>query len=135
MLPSLVTFGEFALLAARLVYGAIFAVHGWPKIKNLKNNAQNFEMMGFKPGVFWGTIVAITEFFGGLLLIIGWFTQVAALLLAAEMTVAAIWKIKRGEKFAGGWEFDLILMAVGLVLATVGGGIYGLDNYLPTVLF
>lgn len=122
-------FNDWSLLGLRLVFGAIFIAHGWPKIKNLKANAQNFEMMGFKPGSFWGTIVAFVEFFGGLAIIMGLYAQIAGLLLAIDMAVSTLWKIKRGQKFIGGFELDLILFAVGLSLLTLGAGIYSLNQF------
>jgi putative oxidoreductase len=135
MFPALVIFGDWTLLALRLVLAFIFIIHGWPKIKNLKQTALNFQMMGFKPGFFWGIIVAVAEFFGGILLLTGWFVQVAALILAIEFVVATLWKIRSGQKFAGGFEFDLLILAAVLVLAAFGGGFYGLDNYLPVILY
>lgn len=116
-------------MALRLVYGAIFLVHGWPKLKNLKVNAENFGMMGFKPGAFWGTIVSIAEVFGGLAVILGIGTQYAGLILAFNMLVATIWKIKNGQKLIGGFELDIALFAIGLILATLGGGSLSLDSY------
>lgn len=130
MIILLSVFSEWALLILRLVYGLIFLSHGWPKIKNLKTNGQNFEMMGFKPGIFWGTIVALVEVFGSLAIIVGFGTQIAGLLLAFQMVVTTIWRMKRGQKLVGGYELDIILLAVGLLLATLGGGAYALDNYL-----
>ena len=129
LLNLLLVFSDWSLLGLRLVFGAIFIAHGWPKIKNLKTNSQNFEMMGFKPGAFWGTIVAFVEFFGGLAIIVGLYTQIAALLLAINMAVATLWKIKRGQKFIGGFELDLTLFVVGLTPATLGAGIYSLSQF------
>ena len=129
LLNLLLVFSDWSLLGLRIVFGAIFIAHGFPKIKNLKTNAQNFEMMGFKPGVFWGTIVAFVEFFGGLAIIAGLYTQIAALLLAIDMAVATLWKIKRGQKFISGFELDLILFVVGLAVATLGAGIYSLSRF------
>ena len=130
MFQTLLVFNDFGLLLLRIVLGLIFLVHGWPKIKNLKETHANFEMMGFKPGAFWGTIVAMVEFFGGLLLIAGLFTQLAAILIAIQMLVATAWKMKRKQKLAGGYEFDLLLVASALVLATSGSGLVSLDTYL-----
>lgn len=129
MVQTLLIFNDWAILLLRITLGLIFLVHGWPKIKDLKTNGQNFEMMGFKPGALWGTIVALAEFFGGLLLIAGLLTSAAALVLAIQMTVATIWKMRRGQKLAGGFEFDLLLLVSLLVLATQGSGLYALDSY------
>lgn len=129
MIIVLSVFSEWALLILRLAFGVIFLAHGWPKLKNLKINAQNFEMMGFKPGGLWGTIVALTEVLGGAAIILGTGTQIAGALLAFDMLVATIWKIKRGQKLIGGFELELLLLTVALLLATFGGGAYALDNY------
>jgi len=135
MLPLLTNYGDLAALALRFAISAIFIAHGWPKIKDLKTTASNFEMMGFKPGNFWGTVVAVVEFIGGLCILFGFLTQIAAVLLAIDMLVASIWKIRSGQKLIGGYELDIILLTAALVLATLGPGIYSLDNYFPIVLF
>ena len=130
MIPLLPIFSDVPLLLLRLTFGVIFLAHGWPKLKDLATNAQNFEMMGFKPGKLWGTIVALAEVACGLAVIIGFGVQYAGLILAFNMTVATIWKMKRGQKLVGGFELDITLLAIGLLLATLGGGAYALDNYL-----
>ena len=135
MIQTLLIFSEWPILLLRVVLGLIFLVHGLPKIKDLKTTWQNFDMMGFKPGILWGTMVAVVEFFGGLLLISGLLTPIAAFLLAIEMAVATAWKIRRGQKLAGGFELDLLLVVSLLAIATLGGGIYSLDSYWRIILF
>ena len=130
MITFLFIWSGVALLLLRVFYGALFVVHGWPKVRDIIGNAKNFEGMGFRPGLLWGTIVALLEFFGGLAIIAGLFTQVLGLLLAVEMIVAAAWKIRRKQKFMGGYELDIALVLIGLILATMGGGIYAIDNFL-----
>lgn len=126
MFDTLLVFNDWALLLLRLAVGLIFIVHGWPKLKELKTTQANFGMMGFKPGWFWGTFIAILEPIGGLLLILGLWTQLFALLFAGQMLVATLWKVKKGQGLAGGYEFDLLLMVSGLVLATSGSGMFSL---------
>lgn len=135
MIYLFLIFSDWALLILRVIIGIIFIVHGLPKIKNLKINAQNFEMMGFKPGIFWGTIVAIIEPIAGTLILLGLFTQIGAILITINMIVAAIWKIKKGQGFIGGYEFDLLLAVAGLMLITLGGGVYSLDNFLRIAIY
>lgn len=130
MVILLSIFSEWALLALRLVIGAIFLAHGWPKLKNLKTTAQNFQMMGFRPGSFWGPLVALVETLGGLAVIFGLGAQYAGLILAFDMLIAMLWKMKNGQKLVGGFELDLTLLAAGLILATLGAGSYSLDTYL-----
>ena len=131
--PILAVFDVWALLILRIALGLIFVSHGLPKIRNLKKTAENFQMMGFHPGVFWGSLVAFTELGGGLALILGFFTQVAAFLIAIIMLTAIIWKIIKKNKFEK-IEFDLILLAAAILIVVLGGGAYVLDVFLPSAL-
>ena len=69
-----------ALLLLRLVMGAAFMAHGYPKLfAPGEPRFQYFTSLGFP---WWGVYVAgAVEFFGGLLLIVGLFTRVAAFFL------------------------------------------------------
>jgi len=135
MIQLFLVFSDWALVLLRLVLGLIFIAHGWPKIKDLKTTAQNFAAMGFRPGRFWGSLVASVEFFGGILFILGLFTQVAALILAIEFIVIMIWKLKIKQKLVGGYELDLILLAALLTLASMGSTLYSIDSYFGIYLF
>lgn len=116
-----------AIFILRVVLGVLFVVHGWPKIKNLRGTQENFSAMGFKPGVLWGTVAAVLEFFGGLAIVLGILTQAVALFIAAEMVVSTFWKIRKGQGFVGGYELDVVLFASALALAALGAGAYALD--------
>lgn len=134
MVQFLLLFDNWALLILRVVLGLILLIHGWPKIKDLKATSQSFSAMGFKPAMFWGTIVALVEFLGGLALIGGLLVQVVAFLVAIQFIVIIL-KVKRGKGFAGGYEFDLLIIATALILFTIGGGAFGLDNILGIILY
>jgi putative oxidoreductase len=112
------------------VIAAIFFAHGWPKLRDLKQNAINFGNMGFKPPAFWGTLVAFTEVLGGSAILLGVFTPFVAVPLIIDMIVATIFKIKNGMKLKDGFELDLVILASLLVLGTAGAGIYSLQAYL-----
>lgn len=130
MLDFLAQYNEWSLLLLRVVVGLIFFVHGWPKIKNLAETAVNFEAMGFRPGKSWGTIVALNEFFGSLAFITGFLVPLFGLTLAGQMVVATLWKMRRGQGLANGYELDLLLVVSVLVLATYGSGMFSLDELL-----
>ena len=134
MVQFLLLFDNWALLILRVILGLILLIHGWPKIKNLKATSQSFSAMGFKPAMFWGTIVALVEFLGGLALIGGLLVQVVAFLVAIQFIVIIL-KVKRDKGFAGGYEFDLLIIATALILFTIGGGAFGLDNILGIILY
>lgn len=133
MIQPLLVFSDWGILALRLALGVILVVHGWPKIKNLKGTA---EWMGktFKPGIFWATVVALTEFVGGLFLIFGFLTQVVAFFVVIQFLVI-IFKVKKGKPLVDGYEFDLLILAAAIVLLTLGSGGVSLDNYFGIILY
>jgi putative oxidoreductase len=69
------------------------------------------------------------ECVGGGLLLLGLFTRPAALLLAAEMSIA-IWKVKlvHGVFAVNEYQFELALAAACVALATVGAGSLSVDH-------
>jgi putative oxidoreductase len=129
-------FRDLAPVPLRIVMGAAFMVHGYPKITNLAATAQNFRQRGFVPGEFWGPLVAIVEFVGGACLIVGLFTRYWAAALAIQMVVTTLRvKLPRGTPFVAtgqgtGYELDLIYLAVGLALLVLGAGPLSLDGAL-----
>lgn len=121
-LPIIVSIWSIlAIFLLRVVFGFIFIGHGWPKLKNLSRTQQQFEEMGLRPGALWGTIVALLESVGGVLVLFGIFTQFFSILFAIEMFFATAMKIRAGKGFVNGYEFDLLLLAVALTLAAFGG--------------
>ncbi len=134
MIQPLWVFSDWGLLILRVVLGLILVVHGWPKLKGLKQTAENFSQMGFQPGIFWATIIMLLECFGGLLLFLGFFTQIIALFVAIEFIVILL-KVKRKAAFVGGCELDLLILAAALALLTLGAGRFSLDSVFGLVLF
>jgi putative oxidoreductase len=124
MYPYLFYFGfaSIALLVLRVILGAIFIAHGWPKVSDLKKNGENFGHMGFKPGMFWGTIAALLEFIGGIAIVLGIATTFLSFFFAIEFITILVWRISKGHKFSGGWEFDLLIFAGLIVLIALGAG-------------
>ena len=80
------------------------------------------------PGVL-GPFVALVEFFGGVALLIGLLTRLAALGLAVNMLVAMLLvHAKSGFFNPGGIEFPLSLFAAALLLVFTGAGNYSSDK-------
>ena len=121
MYPILAIFSDWSLLLLRLVFGVMFLYHGWPKIRDLKANAEGFNAMGFRPGKVWGTIVAFAEFFGGVLFVAGFYVQFAAAIIAVQFLVIIFWKLIKKEPLKN-LELDLLIFASLLILVTLGGG-------------
>lgn len=125
--PDLLAFKLFAPLVLRLVLGVIFIVHGYPKLfKDFAGTVGWFDSVGIKPAKFWVLVVGIVEFFGGIALIVGFATQLAALLIAINM-LGAIFLVKRKMGLVNGYEFDLALLAMAVSLVFLGAGFYAID--------
>jgi len=120
-----------ALGILRIVLGGIFIAHGAQKlfVFGLAGVVGAFGQMGVPlPGVI-GPAIAFLEFFGGIALVLGLFTQPVALLLAVDMLGAiALVQVKKG--LVGGYEFELSLLATALALALAGAGEYSFDRVL-----
>ena len=74
-------------------------------------------------------LVAAAEFFGGILVIVGLLTRLAAFSIFIDMFVA-ITKVhwKHGFRGEGGYEFPLALAALAFALIFLGAGPISLDN-------
>ena len=119
-------------MVARLVLGAIMIVHGWHKIFP-KGSLYNFvHAVGHMGLPSWlGYVAAFTEFFGGILLVIGLLSAVAAAGMAIDMVVAILKvHLSHGLAGQGGFEFPLSLFALALVVLAVGPGYLAVDSLL-----
>jgi putative oxidoreductase len=83
-------FGPRAILWIRLVTGGIFFWEGLLKFVYPNQGAGRFTALGFPLPEFTAHFVAISEIFGGVLLLLGMFTRIAALYFIAEMIVAIL---------------------------------------------
>ncbi|CAG0960071.1 MAG: DoxX family protein [Rhizobiaceae bacterium] len=77
----------FGWLAFRIVIGGWLAFEGWHKIQNPMGLSGFVEGLGFWPGWFFSPLLAITNFVGGLLIVIGFLTRPAALANAFMLLV------------------------------------------------
>jgi putative oxidoreductase len=117
-------YGGWGFVIPRIILGAMLIAHGWPKIKDLKQTARNFDGMGFKPGNIWGTVAAFLEFFGGIGIVIGMWVPYISFLLAGQFVVIIIWKLSKKMPFISGWEIDALVLALVIMFFTLYGGFY-----------
>jgi putative oxidoreductase len=117
------------LLLLRAALGIIFFSHGYPKLVHPQNMQGLYLQHGL--AAYSVYVSGVLELFGGGLLLVGLFTQVAAFLLAVEMAVM-IWKVygTGGYLALREYEFPLTLAAACFALATVGAGLISVDNLL-----
>ncbi len=115
----------FALLAMRIVLGAIMIAHGYHKVFGGFHHHMEFVgTLGLPAKLAY--LSAGTEFFGGIAIVLGLYTRLFAGAFAIEMGIA-IWKVhfKNGLMGNGGYEFPLALATIALALLCFGGGPWG----------
>ena len=120
------------LLALRLVVGLIFVMHGGQKlfVKGLPTVAGFLGSIGMTPPAFWAALLTGAELAGGLALIAGVLTRMAALTLGVTMVVAIATVLWAKGFFLPGYEFALTLFAASIALALTGPGRYACDRWL-----
>lgn len=144
---------SLGLLLLRVVTGSVYVLHGLPKLiggegsgKRIPEDVQQKLGQGFvgsmeKGGIeniakmldsldvpnppLMAWVLALTEFLGGLALIFGWKTRLAALGLTI-VQVVAIGKV-HAPQGASGAEFNSVLLAATGALALTGSGKVAID--------
>ena len=125
----------WAATLLRLVLGASMMYHGWAKVAplhglhgDLLSGVRHFTVYVASLGLpgWLGYISAATEFFGGILLVLGLLTRFAALMVAGNMLVA-LFAVNLHHGYEGS-EFTLALAAMAVMLAATGGGAASVDQ-------
>lgn len=117
---------SMALLAIRVIVGVAFLVHGSGKI------VAPFNWMGPDapvPGILQA-LAAVSEFGGGLALILGLLTPIASLGIVPTMVVAVFFHLSKGDGFVGGYELALVYLTLAGSLFLTGPGRYSLDAFI-----
>jgi putative oxidoreductase len=119
-----------ALLFMRLTLGVIMIVHGYHKVfGGLHHHADFVASLGFPHWL--GYVSSFTEFLGGLLILAGLFTRIAAFAICVDLVVA-IWKVHLHNGLTGdhGMEFPLAVATLAFALIFFGAGPIALDHIL-----
>jgi putative oxidoreductase len=136
MLRFLSPLTPFGLLLLRVVAGGALAMHGYYKFfgdRGVSGFAESLGSMGVPMPETAAVLSASAELGGGVLLLLGLFTRLAALFVAFNMGVA-FWLSHRAEvplvgtRDGGGVEYVLLLLATSLTLLFGGAGALSLDR-------
>lgn len=127
---------DVSMTILRVVVGGLFLIHGTQKLfgwfdgPGMDGTEQMMQGLGMQPARLHAAAAATFETLGGLLLLTGLFVPVAALMLVAVMTTAirTVHLAKGLFNHNGGYEFNLVMLAVPVAVASVGPGWLSLDN-------
>jgi len=120
--PRLAIYGDWALLAMRLLVAAVFFSSGLSHARKPKERGQS---IGMGPG--FTLFLGVAEMAEELGVATGVLLQPAAIglilvMLGAIQKKISVWKTGFWGKNASGWHYDLMLVVMNLVLLTIGGG-------------
>jgi putative oxidoreductase len=133
---------DVSLTILRLVLGVVFFAHGAQKMLGWFGGFGFHATIGFfahngMPAVL-AFLVICTEFFGGLGLIVGFLTRVAALGISGLM-IGAIFMVHlqngffmnwMGNQKGEGFEYHLLAIAIAATLLLRGAGAFSVDRAL-----
>jgi putative oxidoreductase len=126
---------DYASLILRVGLGAILIPHGMQKLfgmfagPGMNNFIALLGKLGYPMPGFWGWAIALTEFVGGILLVLGLFTRPVALALLIFMLESTRFTSGMGGFFwtKGGAEYSILLALCAVYFLIRGGGPYSLD--------
>jgi putative oxidoreductase len=118
---------EFAPFPLRVIAGVGFMIHGLPKILDIGKTQGSFMNMGVPHDL--AILIGLLEFIGGLAILLGVFTRIAAGLLAIQM-IGAILLVKLSKGFIDGFELDLLYLAIMMSLLITGPGFLSIEKNL-----
>ncbi|GGI28930.1 DoxX family protein [Pedobacter mendelii] len=132
ILDNLGKYRNTGLLLLRVGLGIMFIIHGFPKLAGGPDGwtglGGSMKVVGvdFLP-TFWGFMAAVTETFGGFLLIVGLFFRPACILLIFTMIIAALVHFSKGDGLQGASHaIELAIVFLGLIF--IGPGKYSVDK-------
>ena len=124
------------LLLIRLVFGLTLAAHGAQKLFGWfggggpRGTAAMFGKLGFRQPLALAVLAGLSELGGGVLLALGLLTPLGAFALVVVMLIAIAtvhWE-KGFWSTAGGYEFNLAILAAALAVVATGPGRFSLDH-------
>ena len=125
---------RYGLAILRIVLGIAMLLHGWGKLSGGVGGAAGFfGSLGIPAPGLMAWVVTIVELVGGILLVVGFLTQIAGILIAIDMLGVILFAfLLRGvpllENGAITWEKEAVFGAAALCIALAGPGAWSVDD-------
>jgi putative oxidoreductase len=122
---------DLVLLVVRVAAGITLFLHGYQKFflgGKIKGTAGWFESLGMRPGIVHAYTAACTEISCGLGFAVGLLTPLTAAGFVGILSVATWTHKGRFFIFKDGWEYNVMLALLAILVAVVGPGKYSLDR-------
>ena len=121
---------SIVILISRVFLAILFILAGWGKLTGLEGTAQYFGAIGLPMPSVTAVLVGLVEFVGGLTILIGFQTRIAAVVVAL-FTIGAT--LVAHMDFAEGMnalmaQKNLAIAGGLLLLAVTGAGAYSVDR-------
>ena len=118
---------SFGLAVLRIAVAIVFMNHGYQKLFKfgLAGVSGFFAQMGVPAPGLMGPFIGILEFFGAILLLLGFLTRPLAFLFACDM-LGAIFLVQLKNGFSK-FELEFLLCASSIALLLAGAGLYSID--------
>jgi uncharacterized membrane protein YphA (DoxX/SURF4 family) len=128
LFPDLFSFTILSPFILRVVAGFIFFNLGSLKLGREKAGwAASFSLLHIKPSGFFVGLLGIVEAIGGILLIIGAYTQITALILGVLALAELMIEYKEESILKRDFVFYLLLSAICASLLLTGAGLFAVD--------
>lgn len=124
------------LLFIRIYWGWQFWQAGWGKLSNLPKVTEYFTSLGVPAPAFNAVFISTLETVGGILLALGLFSRVLALLLTCDMVVAFVIADRAAlasifsdpDKFYAATPYTFLFAS--LIILFFGPGMFSLDSLI-----
>jgi uncharacterized membrane protein YphA (DoxX/SURF4 family) len=126
--PTLLSLSFFAPTILRITLGIYLLYFGLRKLtKSRKLESDLLERIGFRPGIYFAVGCGLVEIIAAIFLILGFLTQIAAL-IAALITISGAWlKIKSPTLRSENLSSYLLILAIAVSLLALGAGAFAID--------
>ena len=126
--PDLLTFSILSPLILRVVLGLIAINLGFLKLGKEKSDWKElFETIHFRPADFFVKLLAGIEIIGGLMLIVGSYTQLTAMVFSVAFFCEMILEYREESLENRNLPFYILLFTISLSLIFLGAGAFALD--------